>query len=148
MTIKCIVCQREVPDTADTCPYCGFHINGATQQFAPIKINEGASNVTNTFPLETKDACLLLLNSMQKGSKFPLGSGDIFLGRDPNCTIFLNDMTVSRNHARIYTEKGSHCIEDQGSYNGVWVNNKPVNSTPLKDGDKIQLGNFCFEYQA
>lgn len=142
---KCPICNSDLTSEQERCPVCGFHLQGATQQFAPIKIDENGQVVKPQ--TQAKDACLVLLNSMQKGSKFPLGTGEISLGRDPNCTIFLNDMTVSRNHAHIYDEGGVHVIKDQGSYNGVWVNNKSVSSKALENGDKIQLGNFIFEYQ-
>lgn len=144
---KCPVCELELDRDFEVCPVCGFHLQGATQQFAPIKLDE-AQTATTQASDSKKEAGLLLLNSMQKGTKYPLGDEEVTLGRDPNCTIFLNDMTVSRNHALIYDEGGVHIIKDQGSFNGVWVNNQSVSSKALSNGDKIQLGNFCFEYQA
>ena len=64
------------------------------------------------------------------------------MGRDPKCDVFLNDMTVSRDHARIEPEGNAFKIIDDDSYNGVWINNENVNSALLHDGDFIQIGAF------
>ena len=53
------------------------------------------------------------------------------IGRDPANGIFLNDMTVSRSHARIIREGLGARIEDLGSLNGTWVDGAIVNAAPL-----------------
>ena len=79
---------------------------------------------------------------------YKLEGASITLGRDPKCSVFLNDMTVSRLHARIEVENGCHVIFDENSYNGVWVNNKSVSAKALDDGDCVQLGTFLLQYVA
>jgi pSer/pThr/pTyr-binding forkhead associated (FHA) protein len=64
------------------------------------------------------------------------------IGRSPDCDIFLDDVTVSRQHAVIRRNEGSFVIEDQGSLNGTFVNRRRIESTELADGDELQIGKY------
>ena len=68
------------------------------------------------------------------------------MGRDPANGIFLNDMTVSRSHAKIIRSVAGTVIEDLGSLNGTWVDGAIVNSAPLHDGSSVQIGTFTLVY--
>ena len=59
----------------------------------------------------------------------------------PNCGFKLLGSTL------IAPENGKYLISDSNSYNGVWINNKSVDSAILHDGDIIQIGVFCLLYQ-
>jgi pSer/pThr/pTyr-binding forkhead associated (FHA) protein len=63
------------------------------------------------------------------------------LGRDPDNTIILNDMSASGRHARLVQENGIWWLEDLGSRNGTMLNDlKLAKSTPLAEGDIIGIG--------
>ena len=62
------------------------------------------------------------------------------LGRDPGCDLVLNDVKCSRRHAIIEAGPEGMLIRDNGSANGIYVNGKKVDSTPLAEGDQIRLG--------
>ena len=88
---------------------------------------------------------IAIVKGPQTGAIFELSEATVALGRDPHSTIFLNDMTVSRNHARIDLSKvgeGIITIEDLGSLNGTWVDGAIVNNAQLVDGSTIQIGTF------
>ncbi len=88
---------------------------------------------------------IAIVKGPQTGAIFELSEATVTLGRDPHSTIFLNDMTVSRNHARIDLSKvgeGIITIEDLGSLNGTWVDGAIVNNAQLVDGSTIQIGTF------
>nr|WP_040657095.1 MULTISPECIES: FHA domain-containing protein [Olsenella] len=88
---------------------------------------------------------LSIVKGPQTGSVFELSEDEISIGRDPNSSVFLNDMTVSRRHARIDLSglaSGFATIEDLGSLNGSWVDGAIVNRAMLKDGSTIQIGTF------
>ncbi len=88
---------------------------------------------------------IAIVKGPQTGVVFELSEATVTLGRDPRNTIFLNDMTVSRNHARIdlsKLEQGIITIEDLGSLNGTWVDGAIVNNAQLVDGSTIQIGTF------
>ncbi len=88
---------------------------------------------------------LTIVKGPQMGSTFELADNVVTIGRDPSNTVFLNDMTVSRRHARLDLsglESGLATIEDLGSLNGTWVDGAIVNRALLKDGSTIQVGTF------
>ena len=63
------------------------------------------------------------------------------LGRSQTSTVFLNDVSISRNHAQISYRDGAFWIEDLGSKNGTKIGSKRIDgATALKPGDRIQLG--------
>ncbi|MDO4842272.1 MAG: FHA domain-containing protein [Phoenicibacter congonensis] len=149
MTTKCPVCDSEIQDGIESCPTCGFRLSGSTQQFKPVQIENAPAAPAAAIPeVATKTACIVVLSGITKGSKYELGRGPepTTIGRDPKRNIFLNDMTVSRAHASIMFEQGEWIIRDEGSFNGVWVNNKSVETKVLQNNDIIQLGNFLLEF--
>ena len=87
-----------------------------------------------------------LIKGPQTGNVFELDAPEITIGRDPANTIFLNDMTVSRSHAKILRNEAGVLIEDLGSLNGTWVDGAIVNSAPLHDGSSVQIGTFTLMY--
>lgn len=93
-------------------------------------------------PPAKRETVLTVIRGPQTGVAFVLEPHTLVVGRDPKCDVFLNDMTVSRDHARIEPEGNAFKIIDDDSYNGVWINNENVNSALLHDGDFIQIGAF------
>ncbi|HIZ17596.1 MAG TPA: FHA domain-containing protein [Candidatus Olsenella stercoravium] len=88
---------------------------------------------------------LTIVKGPQIGEVFELDAPQITLGRDPRNSVFLNDMTVSRHHARMdlgNMASGLATIEDLGSLNGTWVDGAIANRASLKDGSTIQIGTF------
>lgn len=143
MSNVCPVCQSPVEPGVASCTVCGFRLQGNTCEFEPIAI-DASLDVGAT---EGNEVQLRVVRGPQIGTIYPLRGTDITIGRDPQCTIFLNDMTVSRSHARLFLDKGCHVIMDDHSYNGVWVNNVNVDAKALKNGDFIQIGAFGFIYE-
>ena len=88
---------------------------------------------------------LTIVKGPQTGQTFELNLQQISLGRDPKSGVFLNDMTVSRNHATIDLSNlalGYATIEDLDSLNGTWVDGAIINKATLRDGSTIQIGTF------
>ena len=88
---------------------------------------------------------LTIVKGPQIGETFELDTPEITLGRDPRNSVFLNDMTVSRHHARMDLSNlalGVATIEDLSSLNGTWVDGAIVSKASLKDGSTIQIGTF------
>ena len=89
---------------------------------------------------------LSIIKGPQTGNTFELADVETTVGRDPANAIFLNDMTVSRSHAKIIRTATGAIIEDLGSLNGTWVDGAIVNSAPLHDGSSVQIGTFTLIY--
>ena len=68
--------------------------------------------------------------------------GDLLrIGRDPANDFVVDDIEVSRNHAKITCNEGVYRIEDLNSTNGTLLNGRKILSPEkLKDGDLINLG--------
>ena len=72
-----------------------------------------------------------------------LEDGDNTVGRDPQCTVWLDASGVSRRHARIRTVRGDDAVllQDLGSKNGTLVQNSSITGqVRLTDGAVIQIG--------
>jgi len=66
--------------------------------------------------------------------------------RSPDAGVFLDDVTVSRNHALLVRRRDGLYIDDLGSLNGTYVNRKRIESHLLSDGDEIQIGKFRLSF--
>lgn len=144
MTTACPICNNELHDGASVCPACGYRMVGSTMSFTPVSIGADA-------PVK-KDADeqryeLRVVRGPQTGIDIELKLGTLSVGRDPACDIFLNDMTVSREHAEIEVTGDSCIIKDMNSFNGVWVNDRMVDVCLLKSGDLLQIGSFCLLFR-
>lgn len=98
----------------------------------------------------TGSARLVVLEPPDRaGQSFPLGE-ELTLGRALGCGISLPDDTfVSTLHARVFRRDGSLYVEDLGSTNGTFVNDRPVTSPiPLGRGDRLQVGRSVLEVAA
>ena len=76
------------------------------------------------------------------GETYPLSADRISVGRHPDSTIFLDDVTVSRNHAVVEREGSAWYIVDKGSLNGTYVNRRRAERQLLTDGDELQIGKY------
>jgi ABC-type multidrug transport system ATPase subunit/pSer/pThr/pTyr-binding forkhead associated (FHA) protein len=70
----------------------------------------------------------------------------ITIGRAIECDIRLDTPMVSRHHARITKRDSIYCLEDLGSKNGTFVNDKLVKLAELIDGDIIRISNFLLVF--
>lgn len=91
---------------------------------------------------ETDTGILVIESGPRSGSRYALDSESISIGREKNADIFLDDVTVSRQHALIKRDKSIYRVSDAGSLNGTYLNAKLVRSEELTDGDVLQIGRF------
>jgi hypothetical protein len=76
------------------------------------------------------------------GEAFPLERPRLTVGRRPDSDVFLDDVTVSRDHA-VVVKRGEHYyLDDCGSLNGTYVNRRRIDSQRLNDGDELQIGKY------
>ncbi|MGE0174267.1 MAG: diguanylate cyclase [Oligoflexales bacterium] len=94
-------------------------------------------------------ACLVQYNGTNLGKRYFLDTSDMVIGRAPNASIFINEQSVSRQHAKCSRAGDDIEIEDLGSSNGTHINDKKIaNKQILRDGDIIRLGTILFKYFA
>jgi len=75
--------------------------------------------------------------------RYEFDKDNVFFGREEG-DILLNDNTVSRLHAKIYSMEGQFYIEDLKSTNGTYLNYKRINNNQLNYGDVLTLGKISF----
>jgi len=80
------------------------------------------------------------------GESFPLDGDRMSIGRRPDSDIFLDDVTVSRDHALLVRRGGDLYLDDLGSLNGSYVNRRRIESHRLEDGDELQIGKYKLAY--
>jgi pSer/pThr/pTyr-binding forkhead associated (FHA) protein len=76
------------------------------------------------------------------GESFPLEGDRLTVGRRPDSDIFLDDVTVSRDHAILVRRGNEYHLDDMGSLNGTYVNRRRIESHRLVDGDELQIGKY------
>ncbi len=136
----CPSCDTRLPEGAKTCPACGLRVEGSTASFSPVKAEDQTPQPVAAEPSEVP--VLVVHKGAETGERFYLEDGAYTVGRDPGSDIFLNDVTVSRNHARIDVIGGNVTVSDAGSLNGTYVNDVLVDSAHLLSGDALQVGRF------
>ena len=90
---------------------------------------------------------LVLMTGPMAGKQIDLDQ-PVTIGRNPDNTIQLDDLQVSRKHALI--ERGSQGImlRDLGSGNGTYIGNRRVLEYRLSDGDVVRLGTQEIRFEA
>lgn len=100
-------------------------------------------------PPKRKAASLIQYNGANLGKRIQLSEQRIVVGRTPESHLFINEASVSRQHAAISSSAAGFEIEDLGSSNGTFINDVKVTTrTLLKDGDMIRLGTILFRFFA
>ncbi len=136
------------------CAECGTRLVYAqsTVSYAPgfgEEIEEAAATVREDVP---EGAALIELDQVEgtAGRRMhDVGDELVIVGRSPESNIFLDDVTVSRQHAEIFRREQSgkgFRIRDAGSLNGTYVNRVRVDSVDLRNGDEIQIGKYRFKF--
>lgn len=139
----CPECGAELDPAQSSCPECGSELE-STASFNPVEVT---APVAEAGPLTgVKGPTLVLQKGHGAGERFMIDCPRLCVGRDPSCDIFLNDVTVSRDHAVIEAVDDDIVIRDSGSLNGTYVNDKLVESAVLEDGDVVQIGTFCMAF--
>jgi hypothetical protein len=72
--------------------------------------------------------------------------GPVYIGRQVGSQVFLPDQAVSRQHAVLYaTREGIWILEDLGSSNKTYLNEKAIHKNELKHGDTIRIADFTIQ---
>jgi hypothetical protein len=73
-------------------------------------------------------------------------AGTLQIGRASSCQIRPDDTYVSQLHAKISDRNGAWVVEDLGSTNGTYLNQRKVTvPTELSAGDRIRIGKTILE---
>lgn len=150
--MKCRHCGRDNRTDSKFCSNCGAPlthelIGDTTTVLTAIsddKIGElSETELDAVRELSPGDALLIIRSGGSEGARFLIDTDLTSVGRHPASDIFLDDITVSRHHAKFIRLDGQLKVEDQGSLNGTYVNRTIVSDVvTLRQGDEIQIGKF------
>lgn len=91
---------------------------------------------------------LVVQSGKQKGMQIPISGDKFLIGRGENCHLRPQSSMVSRNHCLIQVGEGLATIEDCGSTNGTFLNDKRISKRcELHNGDQLRVGMLVFEIQ-
>lgn len=149
-TLKCPQCGSENLVTQKNCSTCKSDLSNtvattATFIQAPERIKDGPQ-IDISGLQAGENAVLVVKKGPILGQRLPIKEGETLIGRDPKADIFLNDITVSRRHAKIILKDSNATVKDLGSLNGTYLNNERFTESPLKNMDEVQIGKFLLVF--
>lgn len=135
-----------------TCPVCSV-ANAVGARFCSAcgaELPELDDPATGVYPVVGVDVAgegeigqLVVTRGGSAGSRFALSDEEVSIGRHPDSTIFLDDVTVSRRHATVTRDaSGQYTLHDAGSLNGTYLDGERIESSPLREGAQVQVGRF------
>ncbi len=151
MALHCPECGFLNADGANYCQKCGaylgdlhspqaeastatYRIDEATGELVPVELDQ---------LVEREGAALVVrAGGGREGESFALDRERMTIGRRPDSAIFLDDVTVSRDHAIMVHRGDAWFLDDLGSLNGTYVNRRRIDSQHLEDGDEVQVGKY------
>ena len=109
---------------------------------APSKAEAPAlARPTVTAPASGVGLVLRLETERGSRSTFEVTKSGATIGRGPESTIQLADLSVSRKHARIAYKQGAYWLSDLGSMGGTWVDGtKLAAPRRVATGQTIDIG--------
>jgi pSer/pThr/pTyr-binding forkhead associated (FHA) protein len=145
----CPECGFQNVEGANYCQRCGAFLDPAGS--APQDPTTASYTVGDTGEVETVEldelaergpTLVIRAGGGRAGETFPLEQDRLTVGRRPESDIFLDDVTVSRDHAILVRRNADYYLDDLGSLNGTYVNRSRIESHRLTHGDELQIGKY------
>jgi hypothetical protein len=153
MALHCHECGFVNAEGANYCQKCGAYLGRQEGAEEPSTLTYKIAETGDFEPVDIEElveaegaALVIRSGGGRAGESFPINEEKMSIGRTPDAPIFLDDVTVSRNHALLVRRRDGVYIDDLGSLNGSYVNRKRIESHLLADGDEIQIGKFKLGY--
>ncbi|MGA2163284.1 MAG: FHA domain-containing protein [Solirubrobacteraceae bacterium] len=156
MATICPECGSANGEGANFCQRCGASLRAEASEVAgdsvtaTYRIDESGELV----PVELDDvtargpALVVRAGGGRVGESFPIEGERMSIGRRPDSAVFLDDITVSRDHALLIRRGDDWHLDDCGSLNGTYVNRERIESHRLEEGDELQIGKYKLSYHA
>ncbi len=150
--MHCPECGFANAEGANYCQKCGAFLGdqaeGGGDTTEVYQVGETGSLTPMDLEEVTGEGATLVIRSGggRSGEAFPVGGERMTIGRSPDAEVFLDDVTVSRNHALLVRRRDGLYIDDLGSLNGTYVNRRRIESHRLQNGDELQVGKYKLTY--
>jgi pSer/pThr/pTyr-binding forkhead associated (FHA) protein len=153
VAVHCPECGFVNDEGSNYCRKCGAFL-GSSEPSDPTTATYRVGETGEIEPVELEDvvaqgtaALVIRSGGGRVGETFTLEGERLTIGRRPESDIFLDDVTVSRDHALLVRRGGAYYLDDCGSLNGTYVNRQRVDSHRLEDSDELQIGKYKLTYR-
>ncbi len=153
MAIHCPECGFVNAEGANYCQKCGAYLSRPEGTDEPTTMTYTVDESGEMHQVDIEEmveqagaALVIRAGGGRAGESFTLDDDKVSIGRTPDAGVFLDDVTVSRNHALLVRRRDGLYIDDLGSLNGTYVNRRRIESHALVDGDEIQIGKYKLGY--
>ena len=147
----CNNCGHQNPLGSNFCSSCGAVLNPTGDD--PATITFQLETVTGAEEVEVElddlavNGVMVVTRGPNAGSRYTLDEPFMTAGRHPDSDIFLDDVTVSRNHVELVRQpSGGYLVRDVGSLNGTYLNRERIEEALLHNSDELQIGKFKLVY--
>ena len=138
--------RREEPSSGpDTTASFGYEFGS---ELAKAMAQSSAEEQAAVGALPSGSALLVVRRGPNIGARFLLDQDETVAGRHPSADIFLDDVTVSRRHARFLRHGSAFEVKDLGSLNGTFFDGVRIETALLSDGAEVQIGKFRLTFFA
>jgi hypothetical protein len=152
VALHCPECGFVNTETANYCQKCGALLSGDApgESTATYRVGETGEFI----PVDLEDvvahgaALVIRSGGGRAGESFAIEGERMTIGRRPDSDIFLDDITVSRDHAIMVRRGSDYFLDDCGSLNGTYVNRNRIESQRLVDGDELQVGKYKLAFRS
>jgi pSer/pThr/pTyr-binding forkhead associated (FHA) protein len=154
VAVHCPECSFVNADGANYCQKCGAHLGAPDSSGEPTTATYRIGETGEIEPVQMEQVVasgaglVVRAGGGRVGETFPVEGERLSIGRRPDSEVFLDDVTVSRDHALLVRRGDEYWLDDCGSLNGTYVNRQRVDSHRLVDGDELQIGKYKLSYLA
>ncbi len=155
MAVHCIECGFLNGEGANYCQRCGALLERPSEGAGdPVTATYRIDETGELVPVEigavtaTGPALVIRAGGGREGESFAVEGERMSIGRRPDSEVFLDDVTVSRDHAMLIRRGDGWHLDDLGSLNGTYVNRERIESRRLDEGDELQIGKYKLTFHA
>ena len=158
MALHCTECGFLNSEGANYCQRCGALLERgeapATPAGEPVTATYRIDETGELVPVDIEQvtargpALVIRAGGGRVGESFPVEGERMSIGRRPDSEVFLDDVTVSRDHALLIRRGEDWYLDDCGSLNGTYVNRSRIESQRLEEADELQIGKYKLTFHA
>jgi pSer/pThr/pTyr-binding forkhead associated (FHA) protein len=161
VALHCTECGFVNDEGANYCQRCGALLaraegsgGGDGENGDPITATYRIDETGELVPVEIGavtaqgPALVIRAGGGRVGESFAVGGERMSIGRRPDADVFLDDITVSRDHALLISRGDQWHLDDCGSLNGTYINRRRIDSQRLEEGDEVQIGKYKLTFHA
>ena len=158
MALHCTECGFLNSEGANYCQRCGALLErgatAATPTGEPVTATYRIDETGELVPVDIDEvtargpALVIRAGGGRVGESFAVEGERMSIGRRPDSEVFLDDVTVSRDHALLIRRGEDWYLDDCGSLNGTYVNRSRIESQRLEEADELQIGKYKLTFHA